>query len=129
MSKLNRLISLKTWSLIMIVGGVVALHLYKWKAFRTVCTDFNKIVDDLGYKKTRCNHLVTLMNLFPDKDWNWCELSRNPSITFDIMLNNLDKPWDWRYLSMNPNITFDIVLDNLDKPWSWLGLSANRFGL
>jgi hypothetical protein len=27
------------------------------------------------------NQLITLMKLFPDKDWDWFEISRNPNIT------------------------------------------------
>ena len=41
----------------------------------------------------------------PDKLWNWCYLSANPNITWDIVCANPDKPWNWGFLSLNPNIT------------------------
>ena len=43
--------------------------------------------------------------------------------------NNQDKPWEWGWggLSRNPNITFDIVLAHPDKPWNWNDLSQNTF--
>ena len=63
----------------------------------------------------------------PDKEWNWVGLSRNPNITFDIVLAHPDKPWEWYGLSLNPNITFDNVIAHPDKPWiwGWYGLSGN----
>ena len=63
---------------------------------------------------------------FPDEDWNWCGLSCNPNITWDIVQDNPAKPWDWIYLSGNPNITWDIVLDNPDEKWDWGFLSYNK---
>ena len=71
------------------------------------------------------NTLIKLLSYFPDKPWNWYELSRNPNITPNILLVNSDKPWNWYGLSWNPNITFDIVFANPDKPWNWNGLSWN----
>ena len=63
---------------------------------------------------------------FPDKPWNWCELSRNSNITSDIVIALPDKPWDWYGISKNVNIVWDIVQTNPDKPWNWLRLSTNR---
>ena len=63
----------------------------------------------------------------PDKPWNWCQLSGNPSITFQDVVDNPDKPWYWRRLSLNRSITFQNVLDNPDKPWVWGSLSKTKF--
>ena len=71
------------------------------------------------------NHLVKLLELYPEKPWNWYRLSSNSNITWDIVEQNLDKPWNWDRLSRNPNITWDIVKQNPDKPWDWRGLSSN----
>jgi hypothetical protein len=60
-----------------------------------------------------------------DKPWNWEGLSRNPSIKFTDVLENPDKPWNWHYLSDNPSIKFTYVLENIDKPWCWEYLSYN----
>ena len=61
----------------------------------------------------------------PNKLWNWDLLSRNPSITWDIVQANLDKPWNWNWLSCNPNIRCDIIQANPDKAWNWYLLSEN----
>jgi len=66
-----------------------------------------------------------LLQLYPDKPWNWYGLSSNPNISWEIVCSNPDKPWDWYELSMNPNITLEIVCSNPDKPWNWYGLSKN----
>jgi len=38
------------------------------------------------------NHLYILLQLYPDKDWNWYGLSGNPNITWEIICSNPDKP-------------------------------------
>src|SRR5579872_753120 len=76
-------------------------------------------------RSKRINSLVQLFETFSDRPWNWCWLSMNPNITFDLVLKHPDKPWDWSRLSSNPNITFDLVLKHPDKPWDWSGLSSN----
>ena len=62
-----------------------------------------------------------------DKPWDWRRLSRNPSITWEIVEANPDKPWDWYWLSMNPSITWENIETNLNKPWHWVALSQNKF--
>jgi len=62
------------------------------------------------------NHLYILLQLYPDKDWSWYWLSRNPNITWEIVCSDQDKPWDWSGLSENPNISWEIVCSNPDKP-------------
>ena len=63
--------------------------------------------------------LIDIVNKFPDKYWNWNNLSCNSSITFDDVLSNPDKPWNWYFLSSNSNITFDHVLECPHQPWNW----------
>ena len=56
---------------------------------------------------------------FPEKPWNWNNLSRNKSITFQDVLEHPEKPWDWSTLCGNKSIDFQDVLKHLDKPWNW----------
>jgi hypothetical protein len=72
--------------------------------------------------------LIDLVTALPHKEWKWSELSWNPNITFQDVLENPDKPWDWYGLSMNRNITMKDVLENPDKPWNWYHLSWHQFG-
>jgi hypothetical protein len=55
---------------------------------------------------------------------NWTNLSQNPKITWDIILNNLDKPWKFRFVGLNKNITWQNIIDNLDYQWDWILLTA-----
>ena len=70
--------------------------------------------------------ITYLIEKYPDKRWNWYELSANPNITMSYIINNPDKPWDWCCLSLNPNMTMSDVLNNPDKPWYWPHLSVNK---
>ena len=40
--------------------------------------------------------LIDIVNKFPDKNWDWNNLSCNSSITFDHVLAYPDIPWDWK---------------------------------
>ena len=75
------------------------------------------------------NPLIYLLEKYPDKDWSWFRLSKNPNVTMDFVNSHPDKPWSWYGLSWNPNVTMDYVDSHPDKPWSWWGLSRNKFTL
>jgi hypothetical protein len=47
------------------------------------------------------NDLTKLLKLFPDKDWDYNILSRNPNITWEIVHANPDKQWNYAALSHN----------------------------
>lgn len=47
---------------------------------------------------------------------DWYEISKNPNITWEIVLNNTDRIWFWMSLSRNPNITWDIIQSNPNIP-------------
>src|ERR1700678_218752 len=72
------------------------------------------------------NHLYKL-ELYPNAEWNYKNLSANPNITWDIVQSNLHKPWDYYYLSDNPNITWDIFQNNPQIQWDYNWLSTNKF--
>ncbi len=96
-----------------------------WKCWILVCRDF-AAMNNINQIRRFSNHLATLLKLFPNKPWDWSEVSRNPNITYAIVQANLDNSWDWEMLSRNPNITPVIVQANLDKPWNWNALSYNK---
>jgi hypothetical protein len=73
------------------------------------------------------NDLWILIELFPDKPWDWYWISKNKNITWQNIIDNPDKSWDWYYISSNPNITWEIIVDNPDKQWNWYGISMNDF--
>ncbi len=65
------------------------------------------------------------------RNLEWVNISRNPNITWDIIISNqisddgMPIPWDWVAISTNPNITWDIIQRNLylkdgsKTPWDW----------
>ena len=71
------------------------------------------------------NHLSILLKLYPNKGWNYDNLSGNQNITWNFVKSNLDKPWDWFSLSRNPNITWKIVQENPKFLWDYISLSGN----
>ena len=52
---------------------------------------------------------------YPDKRWNWDQLSRNPSITISDVKAHPNNPWNWDPLSGNLGITIKDVEAHLDK--------------
>ena len=71
------------------------------------------------------NILLYLLKKYPDKDWSWNYISRNPNITFEFIEKHPEKAWNWNYISRNPNITMDIIEKHPEKPWNWDCISYN----
>lgn len=71
--------------------------------------------------------------------WDFKALSKNPNITWEIIMKNfyhpitgVALPWDDVEISHNPNITWEIVMNNPIHPitkkrfkWYWYGLTQN----
>ena len=67
-----------------------------------------------------------LLEKYPDKHWNFNNISHNPNITMEIIEKYPEKPWDWDGISMNPNITMEMIEKNINKiKFSYL--SDNKF--
>ena len=58
--------------------------------------------------------------------WDWPSLSRNPSITFDMILANPDLPWDPVSISYNPNVSIEIIKGSPQFNWRFDHLSASN---
>jgi hypothetical protein len=80
-------------------------------------------------KRTEKNHLLYLLKNYPNKQWEWYGLGRNPNISMEYIGAHLDKHWDWESVSQNPNLTPEFVEAHIDKPWDWFRMSHNRFGV
>lgn len=77
--------------------------------------------------------------MFPDKDWNWWNLSSNPNITFEWITSHPQPQcaWEWGAFCANPNLTMEILLNFLLPNWKkvvdeepndrycWKDLSSN----
>lgn len=72
------------------------------------------------------NALTFLLNKYPDKNWDWFELSKNSNITKEFIDNNLHFPWDWKLgVSSNRNVDIEFIEKHNNKKWSWLLLSKH----
>ena len=72
------------------------------------------------------NILLYLLKKYPDKDWSWNYISRNPNITIDIIETHPEIPWNWDWISSNPNITMEFIEKHLHHI-SFSNLSQNKF--
>src|SRR5271154_984829 len=92
-----------------------------FKSVLTTCKQWNLLILKV-YPNGRiifANHLITLLKLQPDKNWDYTWLSENPSITWQIVKNNPNRNWNYNYLSHIPSITWEIVKANPDKNWNY----------
>ena len=74
-----------------------------WKSLIFVCKatyEFNTKDKVRKY----ANHITTLLKFFPDKNWDWYWLSKNPSLSFDFVLARPELNWIWSLLSHNKMI-------------------------
>ena len=76
---------------------------------------------------------------YPDKDWNWYNLSKHVFVNHKFMITFIDKNLNWYYLflerdnkhkHMHQNnkklITDDFILKNSELSWNWNILSMNK---
>lgn len=70
---------------------------------------------------------IETMLKYPEIKWDWRNLCRDSSITFDYVKENPKLPWNWSGLSGNPNLRLQDILDFPDKPWDWEEMSDNEF--
>ncbi len=62
---------------------------------------------------------------YSNMPWEWRQVSANPSVSLQFILDNPQLPWDVKYVSRNINITEQDVLNNLNYPWNYEGLCMN----
>ena len=81
--------------------------------------------DNISYNP---NLALEIIEKYPEKPWDWTGISRNPNITMEMIEKYPEKPWNWSYVSHNPNITMEFIekhIDEIDFKW----LSQNKFTL
>src|SRR5271170_8162430 len=106
-----------------------------YKTARLVCRQWQGICDrNHGYCVDRfSNHLLTLLKLYPDKNWDWCDVMFNKHTTVEWVKDNIhrdvsnyshnntfnpkifeeisiaDPIWNWHAISKSINITWDFI--------------------
>ena len=74
------------------------------------------------------NVVITKNDLIVYNEFSWNQsLSRNPSVTEEIIDygKEIGIKWNYKNLSKNSNITLKYVLDNIKEKWDWFNLSKN----
>ena len=117
-----------------------------FKNFSLVSKTWRSIIESIfpGGDKF-ANHLLTLISMFPEEDWNTDFIKTNPSIpdkphiwkfiedklqkpvvqkygyprslTWELVVNNPNINWNMQELSRHPNITVDIIKNNPNSKW------------
>jgi hypothetical protein len=67
--------------------------------------------------------LEKLLHIFPEKNWNWFAVSKNPNISWSFVTTHLHFPWNFKSLSYNPNISLEIIKNNPGYYWCWKTIS------
>jgi len=99
-----------------------------YKTLLLVCRLFRDFYaqNHMEYVRKFSNHLLTLLKMFPQKDWDWKIMSQNINLTWEYVREHLDYDWDWDELSANPMLTWDIIRDNPDLKWNWRRISKRH---
>ena len=69
--------------------------------------------------------LIKLIEKYPEKNWDWNNISSNPNLPIDYIEKHPEKDWNWDYISFNPNFTMEDIEKYSEKPWNWSEISAN----
>ena len=73
---------------------------------------------------TNLNTLTKLLDLYPEKEWNYNILSINPSIDLEYVNKHHDKAWNMKSIYEYKHITEEYIEKNQDKI-IWYHLSYN----
>ena len=94
-------------------------------------SQIDRMISKTPKRKYEENDLTRLLDLYPEKEWDYSALSANPNITWEYIRAHPKIDWNYQYLSGNSNITWDIIQENLDsldslgEEWCYLRLSTN----
>lgn len=111
-----------------LIDIIFAIAITSGKTYKTillVSSRYYKLHNSVGTKNKYCNHLLTLLELYPKGNWNWGDLSQNICVTKGYidshcypaveLTSTLQKPWDRDRVCRNPNITYTSLKTNEDK--------------
>src|SRR5271170_4237780 len=79
-----------------------------WKAFTQTCKSLYKLNTIVAINKYS-NHLATLLNTYPEWNWDIAGLSLNSNLHWSIMETHFNTNWDMEDLSYNPSLSWSFV--------------------
>src|SRR5258708_37119595 len=91
------------------------------KTYKSILYSSKLFYDIMTYYHSRkryqvYNQLWSIINFYPDEQWNWNSITSNKNTTINIIKTN--KIWNLDALSSNPNITIDFIKEHLDRNWN-----------
>jgi len=92
---------------------------------------FEKYIHDIDFQRHLArihiyrNIPFELFKKYPNKQWNWENISYGTIFTKEIFEYFSNKPLNWNIISYYSKIPLDIIEKNLNKPWNWYLLSEN----
>jgi hypothetical protein len=69
------------------------------------------------------NPVERLLELLPERDWDWELLSHNPAVTWKSVQRFPEKPWDWKTLSRR--LPWSVIQAHPKKPWNYTRVLEN----
>lgn len=89
-----------------------------WQAYLEQHDDFD-LLNLTNYQDVPWEVFKNVLNKHPYSDprcfFRWTELSKHPSVTWNIIQNNPELPWEETFMVANPNISLDIIQKLVEK--------------
>jgi hypothetical protein len=84
--------------------------------------------DKWDYEELSKNESITpeLVEQHLDKPWNFISLSGNSAISPSFIERHISERWDWKLISSNKSITQEFFLRRINKNWDFDALARNR---
>jgi hypothetical protein len=70
------------------------------------------------------NDLIRLVDVYPNKPWDWHQMSLNPNLTIDF-ITRYKKDWNMAFLSMNSAFSIETMKQTPYLEWDWRCVSSN----
>jgi hypothetical protein len=101
-------------------------HPKTYKQLLLSCKVLYEANHSVDRRNSMCNHLWTLINIFPNESWDWNEVYSNPNTTMANIDSMIQKNpniaiWNnpaivvWNAICANPNVTMDYIKQNLPR--------------
>lgn len=76
---------------------------------------------------TMYSELEKILLYYPNKNWDFKYLSKNPNISLEFIENNSQFQWNYYYVSEHPRLTPEFIIKHADKKWNMVQLASNKY--
>lgn len=106
----------------------IAVHIVDgitWKGMMFTCSRVYSIMYKAPHQSKVTNHLMTLLQLLPDKPWNYRDLSINPNLRVAYVIATPTLDWDYELLSSNECVSVADLSNHRLFTFDHRGLRSN----